>query len=126
MQVDVTQTKLSLLLPDSLYSEEILYKCFYWYAKEYAIAITKEDAVFTITVESKDGLLSEERVKYLVGKIKQDLIDFKLRAIVTHETKTVRELIVAKAFAYYGAEASPTTQVSDPVGFDPNTINLYE
>lgn len=50
------------------------------------------------------------------------MIDFKLRDIVSKETKTIRELIIAKAFAYYEEDQSPDTEISDPVGFNPENI----
>ena len=51
---------------------------------------------------------------------KRDLIDFKLRDIVTKETQTIRELITAKAFAYFDLDDNPATEISDPVGFNPS------
>lgn len=63
-------------------------------------------------------------VNLICNKVKRDLLDFKLRDIVTKETKVVRELLVAKAFAYYGLEDNPNSEVSDPVGFDPKDITM--
>lgn len=57
----------------------------------------------------------------LISRIKQDLIDFRLREIVSRETATIRELLIAKAFAHY-EDIEPVTAISDPVGFDPSEI----
>ena len=57
-----------------------------------------------------------------IEKIKQDLLDFKLRDIINKETRIIRELLIAKAFANYDDEEDPTTDISDPVGFSPKSI----
>ena len=55
-----------------------------------------------------------------IKKLKNDLIDFQVRDIVTKETKNVRDLLIAKAFATTDKyETNPPGEVSDPVGFKP-------
>jgi His-Xaa-Ser system protein HxsD len=77
------------------------------------------DKLFLVKLESNSGSVDLESIHQ---KIKRDLNDFKLRDIVTKETKIIRELIIAKAFAYYDLENDPETEVSDPVGFNPKEI----
>lgn len=104
-------------LNQELYNEDVLYKCFYWYSADYSIEINKKNAEFLVFFASK----SDTKIDHdtLVIKIKQDLIDFKLRDIVTKETKNIRELLTAKAFAHFQTDQDPLTEISDPVGFDP-------
>jgi His-Xaa-Ser system protein HxsD len=61
-------------------------------------------------------------VHKLISDIKKNLIDYKLRQIVADETRQVRELIIAKAFSYEDETPPPTTEISDPVGFDASSI----
>lgn len=102
------------------YNEEVLYKCFYWYTNSFDVEINKEsDLFYKITLAPK-GVCPE--IEELVSRIKKDLIDYKLRDIVSKETRIIRELITAKAFAYFEPEENPTTIASDPIGFNPESI----
>ena len=49
-------------------------------------------------------------------KLERDLIDFKLREIVVKETKNVRDLLIAKAFAHQDDLEEPPGEIADPVG----------
>ncbi|PZR23324.1 MAG: His-Xaa-Ser system protein HxsD [Flavobacterium psychrophilum] len=108
----------SFSLDKSIYSEEVIYKCFYWYGSDYTVNIIDKKSHFGIMMSLKSG--EDLHLENLTGKIKQDLIDFKLRNIVTKETKNIRELIIAKAFAYYNDDSDPITEISDPLGFNPD------
>src|SRR5437762_14140149 len=112
---------LRIHIDSAVYSEDVVFKCFYWYSKNFAVEISKDNNEHLVSLTPKSGTLHEVAVTELLDKIRQDLLDFKLRDIITKETKTVRELIIAKAFAYYEPEESPTTSASDPVGFNPET-----
>src|SRR5579862_1048942 len=117
MEVEIKEDELLLRIEKALYSEEVLHKCFYWYSGNFAVDISNFSAqLFLVRMRptSKTQTFQET-----IDKVRRDLIDFKLRDIVTKETKTVRELIVAKAFAYYNLNETPITVISDPVGFDP-------
>jgi len=113
-------SQLIFTLDSHLYSEDVIYKCFYWYGADYTVDINRESTSFRIVLSSKSG--EQIDTIMLTDKIRQDLIDFKLRDIVTKETKTIRELLTAKAFANYGTENAPATEISDPVGYDPTVI----
>lgn len=110
---------LTFLVDKALYSSEVLSKCFYWYSRSFDVNVLEVGAGnLRVDLKSKDGILPGEDI---VSKIKQDLIDFRLRDILTKETATIRELLIAKAFSNYDASA-PETEVSDPVGFNPELI----
>lgn len=111
--------ELHFSLNEELYNEDVIYKCFYWYGADFNIDINKINSTFLINITSKLGTINHNE---LVLKIKQDLIDFKLRDIVTKETKNIRELLIAKAFANFESDDNPSTEISDPVGFDPTNF----
>lgn len=120
MDYSIKSNLLELYISTDLYSESIIFKCFYWYTVNYDVDIRMdlENRKCIITLACKQEIDFDN----LVSKIKKDLIDFKLRDIVTHETKVVRELIIAKAFSYYDDTIAIIGEVSDPVGFSPGKI----
>ena len=110
-----------VIVDKEVYGLDVLHKCFYWYTGDFDLDISNDgEKQFVITLESKNELQDYDLLK---AKIKRDLIDFKLRDIITKDTQTIRELIVAKAFANYeDSYDEPIGHVSDPVGFDPRLI----
>ena len=119
MEWTILNSELIISINKDLYSEDVLFKCFYWYGKDFSTDISLQENSYTVKLQPKDKVLSEDEWTSVVTKVKRDLVDFKLRDIVTKETKTIRELIVAKAFAYHETPIDPITEISDPVGFSP-------
>jgi len=116
---------IELLIDGNIYSIDVLHKCFYWYSSDYDITILHADIAegcLQVHISPKNKS-NEFEAEGLISRIKQDLIDYKLRDIIAKETQPIRELIIAKAFAYYNLDTNPTTDVSDPVGFNPNHVN---
>ena len=114
--------RLRLSLDADLYPEGVVFKCFYWYGGDFNVSVDRssDGASFEVEVSPKDGDLDEVGIDKLLSRIRQDLIDFKTRDIVSKETRVIRELIVAKAFAHSDEfDMLPPGTVSDPVGFDP-------
>ncbi len=121
MRFEINQLELVITVEKSIYNLDVLHKCFYWYGSCFDVSIHDlNEKHYQIELSSQhEGASLEDTV----SKIKRDLIDFKLRDTVTKETRTVRDLIIAKAFAYYDSDDNdPTTDLSDPVGFDPLSI----
>ena len=112
---------IEVLLDARLYNIDVVHKCFYWYGATFVVDIQLLDnelvKVILFSKNEDDLTLSFDK---MVGKIRNDIIDFKLRDLVTKETQNVRDLLIAKAFAYYETDEEPHTDVSDPVGFNPN------
>jgi His-Xaa-Ser system protein HxsD len=118
----VNSETISVLVDQSIYNMDTLHKCFYWYGADFSIDFKNvETNVCQITLISKDN--SPLDVESISKKIKTDLIDFKLRDIVTKETVNIRELLIAQAFANYELQEDPTREISDPVGFEPKDVN---
>lgn len=114
-----TEKGLRFKISTRQYSDSVLHKCFYWYSNNYDVIIVKEEDAYIISIEKNEGTFD---YNFLVAKIKRDLIDYNLREIVERETSTIRELLIAKAFSHFEEVQSPVTSVSDPIGFDPNSI----
>jgi His-Xaa-Ser system protein HxsD len=115
MNSSIINNELHLYIEREIYDEDVIHKCLYWYGGNFSIDISiHSDKVFFVRLLSNSDANDFQKI---IEKIKRDLIDFKLRQIVTKETQTIRELLVAKAFAYYELDDDPTTEISDPVGF---------
>lgn len=103
----------------TLYSESVVFKCFYWYGDRYRVTIERDPLGFQVSLAPREGSLSDSLRSYLVDKIQTDLIDFKTREIVVRETQAIRQILLAKAFASAGAfDSPPPGNASDPVGFE--------
>ena len=121
MDSEIIENTIHLLIDKEIYNEDVLHKCFYWYTSNFNVTVgVLSEKQFSVLLKPKD---EKQNLSLIVEKIKCDLIDYKLRDIVAKETKTIRELLVAKAFCYYGLDENPFTEISDPVGFNPDGVN---
>ena len=113
----IDETSIQIKIASSLYSSEVIHKCFYWHAGKYSVEISTEAESFIVKlIDPKQ----EWDIQSVVSKIKTDLIDFKTREIISNETKNIREMLIAKAFAHNDEfEEQPSGNISDPVGFKP-------
>jgi His-Xaa-Ser system protein HxsD len=116
----IDETSIQIKIDGTLYSSEVVHKCFYWYAGKYSVDISTEGKSFIVKLADPK---QEWDIQSVVSKIKTDLIDFKTREIVSNETKNIREMLIAKAFAHNDEfEEQPSGNINDPVGFDPSKI----
>jgi His-Xaa-Ser system protein HxsD len=122
MTFEINNNQILLKIDSSIYSIDILHKCFYWYGAAFNVDVNNAHENFIVKIEPKCLTNTDQDLNAICEKISRDLIDFKLRDIVTKETKTIRELIVAKAFAYYDTDSNPSSDISDPVGFTTKSI----
>ncbi len=117
-----SELQLCMTIDSRLYADIVVHKCFYWYTNDYHISIQLDDNNTYYNVILRPINPSEyPDWDHVLANIQRDLIDFKLRQAILDETKIIRELIVAKAFAHYD-DTDPDTVISDPVGFDPKNI----
>lgn len=122
MKYIINDNKISIFLQEEIYNMDVLHKCFYWYSGDYSISIIKEvDNEVRISLMANDKEQINFNIESLIEQISRDLIDYKLRDIIFKETKNIRELIVAKAFAHYD-DNDPASEITDPVGFDVKSI----
>lgn len=122
MSYNVLGNKLICEIDSQLYPEEVLFKCLYWYTKKYNFEVNKICGNRFQVCFTLNGPEGQHEPADFYNEFMSELVDFKVRAMVNEETKTIRELIIAKAFANYADETDPQTEVSDPVGFNPATI----
>lgn len=101
MKFQLSPDHLELRVNSKQYSLDVLFKCFYWYGDKYLIEIDEKDSKTNqVIIKPRRGKLDDNENEELIEKIKTDLIDFKVRDIVTKETQNVRDLLIAKAFSH--------------------------
>ena len=97
----ISSDTLSLIVDGNLYSEKVIYNCFYWYGDTYAVTVELNLNQFLITLKKKEGDITDDLLYHLVNKVKNDLVDFKTREIVSEETKDIKNVLIAKAFSRF-------------------------
>lgn len=87
---------------EHVFSLDVVLKATYWLSGRYTIDIRRDPAkaLTIIAARHADRPLTAEESAELEVRLRRELIDFRTRAIVEQETRTVRELLVAKAFAH--------------------------
>lgn len=80
-----------------IYNDSVISKAIYWLSGDYVIVRSLlNDFTESISITSKSGSISEQELEV---KLLQTLNDFKLRQIVADETRDIKTILYAKAFA---------------------------
>ncbi len=119
-----SENSLVFEIDKAVYNESTVHKCLYWFTGHYLVDIRLDTSNWIIAFRSSRENLSKETADGIAAKLSRDLIDFKLRDMINKETATVRELIIAKAFAHEDVEEAVPGTASDPVGFQPASITV--
>lgn len=86
---------MTISIDRNLYSDACISKCIYSFSGEFECRRTLCGSTETIDIFSDQTIDEEE----LTRRFLQRLNDFKLREIVIEETKDIRTILYAKAFA---------------------------
>jgi|SRR5579885_570529 len=107
--------EISLAVDENIYSRSTVLRACYWFTDRCYIFISREsDSRFAVNFRLKQP--DRAKLEDLVGEFTNALLDFQLRADIGCETASVRELIVAKAFAEGNLlEDPPVGDDRDPV-----------
>lgn len=115
IQDTVASDKLELYLDATIFTRDGILKCCYWYTRSYLVDILTKENFFWLIIRPQVGQkLADPEALY--AKLKKDLIDFQLRDTITKETRNIRDLLVAKAFANGALDEESSEDMSDPVG----------
>ena len=114
VQAVVGETALALTVDETIYSREAVLRTCYWFTDRCYLFVSRSAPdCLTVSVRAKPGRLALDAV---AGEFANALLDQQVRLDIERETRTVRELIVAKAFAESGVlEDSPVGDDRDPV-----------
>lgn len=89
---------LNIFIPQKLYSKEAILNFLYWKLHESSVHFSIfSDKEFQVSIEL--SAFPKAKIDDLKKTLSNELIDYELREIVQNQTKSVRELIIAKAFA---------------------------
>jgi His-Xaa-Ser system protein HxsD len=100
-----------------IYTKSTILKCLYWHGALFQTNLTLVDNnTYQISLKLIDGADSKVDLSEHLQKLERDLVDFSLREIVLKETKNVRDLLIAKAFAHLDSVEEPPGEMADPVG----------
>jgi His-Xaa-Ser system protein HxsD len=122
VEIEVGPNRLEFLLDAEIYNEAVAFKCFYWYGAEYEVVIdrAREGRSLSVVLSPRTGALAGDAAESLISRVRRDLVDFKTRDIVARETRAIRELLVAKAFADTDDfDEPPLGTVADLGGVEP-------
>ncbi|MCB0538962.1 MAG: His-Xaa-Ser system protein HxsD [Bacteroidetes bacterium] len=124
-QNEIKDNEIIVFADTSLYSKDSIFKCLYWYGDKFHTNVSFADSnTYRVSVKPvSTNQLSQQEQENLLLKLERDLVDFNLRDIVTKETQNVRDLLIAKAFSNGEFDELPPGDVSDPVGFNVNSLN---
>lgn len=89
---------MKILIDRNIYSDECISKCVYSLSEVFQCNRQLDGNTESIELNPTNGFSSDEDIKRL---FLQKLNDFKLRQIVAEETKDIRTILYAKAFADY-------------------------
>jgi His-Xaa-Ser system protein HxsD len=107
----------------ALFSPETVMKTVYWYGDKFHTSVFMEGGLQCITLRpAAQAIVKEEELDGYLQKLNRDLIDFSLRESINRETLNIRDLLVAKAFSNGEFDEAPPGAISDPVGFDPLSV----
>ncbi len=97
---EINHDECILRIDTDIYNDAVIDKVLYWYSADYVIYRKKEtdSSVETITMRAKASTTNSP-TSDLVADFSEKLIDYKNRQRVLDETRNLRELFFAKAFA---------------------------
>jgi His-Xaa-Ser system protein HxsD len=108
-----SDSEITLLVDETIYARITLLKTCYWFTNRCYIFIYRQDEHHLAVRLASRGSIGLEAI---TGEFENALLDHQLRFEITNETATLRELIVAKAFAEGNAlEDPPIGDDRDPV-----------
>lgn len=92
--------EIEICVDTSIYDDSVIDKVLYWWASNYVITRqNKSGSTVQIILFSAPAPISVENFNQIQQKLSADFIDYKNRAIVATETRDLRNILYAKAFA---------------------------
>lgn len=122
-QNHLSDGKITVFADARLFSREAVLKSLYWYGDRFHTTVSLADAdtyVISLCLLPESTVKQDELPLY-AQKLERDLIDFQLRDLIAKETGNIRDLLVAKAFSNGEFDEEPPGEISDPVGFIPQS-----
>jgi len=115
---DITDESLSICVDKAVYSVEALFRVCYGFTDRCYLYLQPADPVSVIRVRFSKKT-SDSDLSLMAGEFSNELINQKVRMDVAAETRAIRELIVAQAFAessLLDTSLSEADYLDDPKG----------
>lgn len=105
---------ITIELDSSVFSAEAVLKACYWFSKDFAYEVSRKDAAYiTVSLIAKHASPPSDDVR---AEFISTATDFTLRNHIEARTNSIRELLLAKAFAEAGVlEDSPDGIFGDKI-----------
>lgn len=88
---------MTITIDRRIYNDSVISKAIYWLSGDYVIVRSLlNDITESVSIAAKTDSISEQELEV---KLLQTLNDFKLRQIVADETRDIKTILYAKAFA---------------------------
>ena len=124
----ISQSQATLFVDSSIYEKEVVLKACHWFTDiAYISVLEASKGQLAIKVELKQNTPTLENpqqisIQKVCGDLNNSILDFALRKQIEAETASIRQLILAKAFAEAGIlEDEPPGDISDPVDLRKNS-----
>jgi His-Xaa-Ser system protein HxsD len=122
-ETGVETNSIALRLETRQFSRDAVLRAAYWFSKDlyFEFPPSEGESTFSVVIKAKNTIptLDDPKPKtlgQLVSEFQNALVDSELRVRVQKETSSIRELIIAKAFAEAGVlEDGPPGSFDDPV-----------
>ena len=98
------------------YSKEALLKTAFSFTDDFYIHLSQDEKYYYFEIRPKDSSLEYDK-NALAGEIKNELLANSLRQVIFNQTKNLRELTLARAFASTIIDESdgiPSEELDDP------------
>ena len=103
-----------------MYSRASLIKAAYQFTDSAYILLDANDTYYTVDISNKDGSSDAN----LVDRFKNELLTQSAREIVSHQTKEIRELLMARAFASTVVYSDEKWILPDPPAVNENLNSI--
>lgn len=101
-----------LVLDGTLYTEEVIFRVCYWFTNRcYVFVERRGPQEILVRLSRRDGAVA---LPVIAGEFANELVNQRVRDGVARETRHVRELLVAQAFAE--ATLNQSSNASPPEG----------
>ena len=98
----------------SIYDESVIDKVLYWWGGDYVITRRNIPGTTIQTIVfSAPNPITQETFDKMRQKLSADFVDYKNRAIIASETRDLRNLLYAKAFANTTILSSSSSTIDD-------------
>jgi len=100
--------EVEIAVDETIFSEAVVLKASYWLTADYRVSVRRvaETKTLLVCLSGFSTKIDESSAEAITNRFHRDLIDFRTRQIISDETRTIRDLLVAKAFASDSTENS--------------------